>query len=87
LPDGGLRVTERQVARVRRGVAARVRKLRGERSRREFADATGLSYGTVERLENAEIGLSMESALRLHSTEGVSIDWLLLGVGRRKLRW
>ena len=49
-----------------------------------FAERLGLAPQVLSNYKNEHHGLSLRSALRVHETAGISLDWLLAGKGSPK---
>lgn len=62
------------------GIPARLAKIRGNRSQRQFATELGVFQQNVNRYEHGTRPRA-EFLVRLAQKEGVSIDWLLTGRG------
>lgn len=75
------REVTRGVVAAKKGIAARLEIVRGGRSQRQFARDIGVFQQNVNRYENGTAP-HIDFAIRLALAEGISIDWLLLGVGR-----
>jgi len=61
-------------------IGARIRKLRGERSRNEFSADIDVDPASVRAWENGERCPSASAMLRICRNADVSADWLL-GIG------
>ena len=75
------RINKTTLAQHRRGIANRLATVRGERSQRSFAKDLGVFQQNVNRYENGTMP-HPDFLITLALSEGVSIDWLLLGKGR-----
>lgn len=74
-----------RVARSKRGIARRIKEIRGERSQRAFARDLGVSQQNISHYERGTTphpNFLMTVAL----AEDVSLDWLLLGEGTMRKR-
>ncbi len=79
------RVTKAGVERYKRGIQARIAKVRGTRSQRSFARDLGVFQQNVNRYENGTTPHA-DFLITLAVQEGVSLDWLLLGRGQPRRR-
>lgn len=62
-------------------IGKNVRRIRGERSQREFCDLTGLSQTTLSRIENADHpGLDIDCVVTIAVRAGVAIDDVLYAI-------
>ena len=69
----------------KRGLAGRIAEVRGQRSQRSFASDLGVCQQNINRYESGttpHVNFLITLALRAK----VSLDWLLLGKGGRKLK-
>lgn len=66
---------------IRSGVADRLRKIRGSRSQKEFAQLIGISQQKVSNFERGILLPSIPTLIRIARESGVYIDWLLTGEG------
>ena len=73
------------IERYKRGIQARIAKVRGRRSQRTFARELGVSWQKVNGYENGQIPRA-DFLITIAINEGISIDWLLLGRGRARRR-
>lgn len=69
----------------KREIAGRLAEIRGNRSQRQFAKDVGVFQQNVNRYEKGTIPHS-DFLIRLALEEGVSLNWLLLGKGQKRLR-
>lgn len=72
----------RQVQAQRLQLGKRLATIRGERSQRGFARDLGVFQQNMNRYENQGNGPHVDFLIHLAQREGVSLDWLLLGVGK-----
>ena len=73
------------IERYKRGIQARIAKVRGRRSQASFARELGIPQQNVNRYENGQIPHA-DFLIILAINEGISIDWLLLGRGQARRR-
>ena len=73
------------IERYKRGIQARIAKVRGRRSQASFARELGVPRQNVNRYENGTTP-HVDFLIKLAINEGVSIDWLLLGRGQARRR-
>ena len=73
------------IERYKRGIQARIAKVRGRRSQASFARELGVFQQNVNRYENGQIP-HVDFLIKLAINEGISIDWLLLGRGQARRR-
>ncbi len=79
------RVTPSTLEKQKRQIPARLSQIRGDRSQRSFARELGVFQQNVNRYENGTTPhADFLITLALH--ENVSLDWLILGRGRPRLR-
>ncbi len=64
----------------------RLREIRGERSQRQFAKEIGVFQQNMNRYELHGVTPSTDILMKIAVTQGVSLDWLLFGIGKKKLR-
>lgn len=69
----------------REGVAARLKELRGRIKQDAFADMLGISLSTWARYERGE-RLPDGNLLLRFQDDGISLDWLIKGVGQKRWR-
>jgi transcriptional regulator with XRE-family HTH domain len=75
----------RKFKKARNGFADRLATLRGDRSQRRFAHEVQVFQQNVNRYENGTAP-HLDFLIQVAQAEGVSLDWLILGVGRMKRR-
>ena len=78
-------MSARTLNRCKAGLAKRIAQVRGDRSQRAFARELGVFQQNVNRYERGATP-HPNFLLKLALQEGISIDWLLLGVGNMKRR-
>ncbi len=78
-------MTRGDLQRFKKQIPRRLEQIRGERSQRSFARELGVFQQNVNRYENGTTP-HPNFLVTLALKENVSIDWLLLGKGTRKLR-
>lgn len=81
----GKRATRSALEKHKRGIAARLEQLRGDRSQRSFARDLGVFQQNVNRYESGTTPHA-DFLITLALQENVSLDWLLLGKGRPRRR-
>lgn len=69
--------------RLKKQLAGRITKVRGDRSQRAFARDLGVFQQNVNRYESGSMP-HPDFLITLALKEGISLDWLLLGKGRVK---
>lgn len=69
----------------KREIAKRLATLRGDRSQRQFARDLGVFQQNINRYESGTVPAA-DFLMTIALKENVSINWLLLGIGRRKIR-
>ena len=69
------------VDRLKRSLPARLQKVRGNRSQRQFARDLGVFQQNVNRYESGTTPHT-DFLITLALKENVSVDWLLLGKGK-----
>ncbi|MCE2391174.1 MAG: helix-turn-helix domain-containing protein [Proteobacteria bacterium] len=69
----------------KRQIPKRLAEIRGDRSQRSFARELGVFQQNVNRYESGTTPHA-DFLITLALKENVSLDWLLLGRGRAKLR-
>ncbi len=79
------KVTRSTLGQAKRQIPKRLAEVRGERSQRAFAKELGVFQQNVNRYENGTTPHA-DFLITLALMENVSLDWLLLGKGRRTLR-
>lgn len=71
---------------IRKGIAARLQILRAGRPVQQFLaehDLIGFRWDLVEKEKQSP---SLENLIRIASAFDISLDWLILGRGRRQMR-
>jgi len=71
------------VDRLKRSLPARLQKVRGNRSQRQFARDLGVFQQNVNRYESGTTPHT-DFLITLALKENVSVDWLLLGKGKMR---
>ncbi len=71
------------VERLKRTLPARLQKVRGNRSQRQFARDLGVFQQNVNRYESGTTPHT-DFLITLALKENVSVDWLLLGKGKMR---
>jgi transcriptional regulator with XRE-family HTH domain len=71
------------VERLKRSLPARLQKVRGNRSQRQFARDLGVFQQNVNRYESGTTPHT-DFLITLAMKENVSVDWLLLGKGKMR---
>jgi transcriptional regulator with XRE-family HTH domain len=71
------------VDRLKRALPARLQKVRGNRSQRQFARDLGVFQQNVNRYESGTTPHT-DFLITLALKENVSVDWLLLGKGKMR---
>jgi transcriptional regulator with XRE-family HTH domain len=71
------------VDRLKRSLPARLQKVRGNRSQRQFARDLGVFQQNVNRYESGTTPHT-DFLITLALKESVSVDWLLLGKGKMR---
>jgi transcriptional regulator with XRE-family HTH domain len=79
------RVTHSTLEKQKRQIPVRLSQIRGERSQRSFARELGVFQQNVNRYENGTTPHA-DFLITLALRENVSLDWLILGRGRPKVR-
>ena len=69
----------------KKALAGRLAMIRGDRSQRQFARDLGVFQQNVNRYESGTTPAA-DFLMTIALKEGVSINWLLLGIGRRRIR-
>ncbi len=80
-----MKARTRKVSQARNGFAVRLEELRGARSQRGFAHELGVFQQNVNRYESGTAP-HLDFLITVAHAEGVSLDWLILGVGRMRRR-
>jgi transcriptional regulator with XRE-family HTH domain len=78
-------MSARTLARCKAGLPTRIAKVRGDRSQRAFARELGVFQQNLNRYERGTTP-HPNFLIQLALTEGISLDWLLLGIGSMKRR-
>jgi transcriptional regulator with XRE-family HTH domain len=73
------------VQRLKKKLPERIAEVRGDRSQRQFARDLGVFQQNVNRYENGTTPHT-DFLITLSLKEQVSLDWLLLGKGRMRLK-
>jgi transcriptional regulator with XRE-family HTH domain len=73
------------VQRLKKKLPERIAEVRGDRSQRQFARDLGVFQQNVNRYENGTTPHT-DFLITLSLKEQVSLDWLLLGKGRIRLK-
>lgn len=71
--------------RMAREVGERIAEVRGERSQREWSKETGIPQQSISYWEQGRGVPSAETLVRIARHEGVSLNWLFLGTGRKRM--
>jgi transcriptional regulator with XRE-family HTH domain len=79
------RVTHATVEKQKRQIPVRLSQIRGDRSQRSFARELGVFQQNVNRYENGTTPHA-DFLITLALQENVSLDWLILGRGRPRVR-
>ena len=79
------KVTKTTLNQHKRQIPKRLAEIRGDRSQRSFARELGVFQQNVNRYESGTTPHA-DFLITLALKENVSLDWLLLGRGRAKLR-
>jgi transcriptional regulator with XRE-family HTH domain len=79
------RVTRGSIDKLKRQIPGRLAQVRGERSQRSFARELGVFQQNVNRYENGTTPHA-DFLITLAIRENISLDWLILGRGRPRLR-
>ena len=82
---GSAMMSKTTIERYKRGIQARIAKVRGRRSQASFARELGVFQQNVNRYENGTTPHA-DFLIKLAINEGISIDWLLLGRGQARRR-
>ncbi len=75
------RITRTAIERHKRGIQQRLTQVRGDRSQRSFARELGVFQQNVNRYESGTTPHA-NFLITLALQEMVSLDWLLVGMGR-----
>jgi transcriptional regulator with XRE-family HTH domain len=78
-------MSRQNLSRLKSQLPARIARIRGKRSQRQFARDLGVFQQNVNRYENGTTP-HPDFLITLSLKEGVSLDWLLLGKGAMKRR-
>jgi transcriptional regulator with XRE-family HTH domain len=79
------RVSKTTIERSKKQIPARLAQIRASRSQRAFARDLGVFQQNVNRYENGTTPHA-DFLITLALQENISLDWLLLGRGRARLR-
>jgi transcriptional regulator with XRE-family HTH domain len=79
------RVTYTTVEKQKRQIPVRLSQIRGDRSQRSFARELGVFQQNVNRYENGTTPHA-DFLITLALQENISLDWLILGRGRPRVR-
>ena len=79
------RVTLSTLEKQKRQIPVRLSQIRGDRSQRSFARELGVFHQNVNRYENGTTPHA-DFLITLALREGISLDWLILGRGRPRMR-
>ena len=79
------RITKASLAQIKRQLPKRLAEVRGDRSQRSFARELGVFQQNVNRYESGTTPHA-DFLITLALKENISLDWLILGKGRRTLR-
>ncbi|NQZ96578.1 MAG: helix-turn-helix transcriptional regulator [Myxococcales bacterium] len=72
------------IKKVKKSLPDRLAEVRGDRSQRQFAMDLGVFQQNINRYERGSTP-HPDFLITLALTEGISVDWLLLGKGKKKL--
>lgn len=64
-------------------VGRRLREIRGTKTLEEFSKLLGVKGPNISHIENDRSKMSLELAIKISEVYGVSLDWLLKGVGTK----
>jgi len=78
-------MSAQNLERLKKKISERIAEVRGERSQRKFARDLGVFQQNVNRYESGTTPHT-DFLLTLALVENVSLDWLLLGKGKRRGR-
>ena len=70
--------------RTKKKIAERLAEVRGDRSQRQFAMDLGVFQQNINRYERGSTP-HPDFLITLALTEGISVDWLLFGKGKKRL--
>lgn len=73
------------VERIKKGLAKRIVEVRGDRSQRQFARELGVFQQNVNRYEHGTTPHT-DFLITIATKENVSLDWLVMGRGKRHSR-
>ena len=76
--------TNAAVKRTKRKIAERLAEVRGGRSQRQFAMDLGVFQQNINRYERGSTP-HPDFLITLALSEGISVDWLLFGKGKKKM--
>ena len=76
--------TNPAVKRTKKKIAERLAEVRGERSQRQFAIELGVFQQNINRYERGSTP-HPDFLITLALNEGISVDWLLFGKGKKKM--
>ena len=76
--------TNAAVKRTKKKIAERLAEVRGDRSQRQFAMDLGVFQQNINRYERGSTP-HPDFLITLALVEGISVDWLLFGKGKKKL--
>lgn len=69
----------------KKALPGRLAEIRGSRSQRQFARDLDVFQQNINRYESGTTPAA-DFLMQIALKEGVSINWLLLGIGRKKIR-
>ncbi len=72
------------VKRTKKKIAERLAEVRGDRSQRQFAMDLGVFQQNINRYERGSTP-HPDFLITLALVEGISVDWLLFGKGRKRI--
>ncbi len=81
---GRPRLRPLELRRVKRKIRQRLAAIRGNRSQNQFAHDLDIFQQDVNRYEAGKTIPNVDFLITLALKEGISIDWLLLGKGRKR---
>jgi len=76
--------TNAAVKKTKKKIAERLAEVRGERSQRQFAHELGVFQQNINRYERGSTP-HPDFLITLALNEGISVDWLLFGKGKKKM--
>ncbi len=76
--------TNAAVKKTKKKIADRLAEVRGDRSQRQFAMDLGVFQQNINRYERGSTP-HPDFLITLALNEGISVDWLLFGKGKKKL--